>query len=80
MTPRREFRWSDTISIVIHQPDMQVEMVLDGETHHGAGYCKRYGWTPSPAHWGYRFIQGFLDDAEISIWTAEATFGTEKYD
>ena len=80
LTPRHELRWSDTISTVIHQPNMQVELRLDGKSLDGIGYCKRYGWTPAPSHWGYRFIQGFLEGGEISVWTAEATFGLEKYD
>lgn len=80
MKPIREFAWSDTISTVIHQPLMEVELTLDGRSTQGVGYCKRYTWTPAPQHWGYRFIQGFVDDGQISIWTAEATFGLGKYD
>ncbi len=80
LTPATELRWSDTISQVIHQPDMAVELHWNGQVHDGIGYCKRYSWTPAPNYWGYRFIQGFLDDGAISIWTAEATFGTGKYD
>lgn len=80
MNPIREITWSDTISTVIHQPMMEVELSLDGKTTKGVGYCKRYAWTPAPQHWGYRFIQGFVDEGRTSIWTAEATFGLEKYD
>lgn len=80
MQPRREITWGDTISSVIHQPDMGVELTLDGKNTKGIGYCKRYAWTPAPRHWGYRFIQGFVDDGQTSVWTAEATFGLGKYD
>lgn len=80
LKPIREVTWSDTISTVVHQPVMDVELSLDGETTTGVGYCKRYAWTPAPRHWGYRFIQGFVDEGQISIWTAEATFGLGKYD
>jgi hypothetical protein len=80
LTPVREVAWSDTISKVVHQPMMEVELLLDGKTLKGVGYCKRYTWTPAPQHWGYRFIQGFVDEGQTSVWTAEATFGLEKYD
>ena len=80
MKPVREIAWGDTISTVIHQPNMYTELTLDGKTSKGVGYCKRYAWTPAPRHWGYRFIQGFVDDGQTSVWTAEATFGLGKYD
>lgn len=80
LKPVREITWSDTISTVVHQPVMDVELLLDGKTIRGVGYCKRYTWTPAPQHWGYRFIQGFVDEGQTSIWTAEATFGLGKYD
>jgi len=78
--PQTEFRWPDTRSEVVHQPDMQVTLTVDGESHSGIGYTKRYGWTPAPRHWGYRFIQGYADDRRINLWTAEATFGEAQYD
>jgi len=80
MAPKTTCRWGDTISDVLHSPDMDVQLVLNGQEHAGMGYCKRYGWTPAPHYWGYRFIQGFVSNNAISVWTAEATFGTEKYD
>lgn len=80
LRPDADIQWNDTISNVIHQPNMDVELRWNGKTRYGTGYCKRYSWSPAPNHWGYRFIQGFLDGGEISIWTAEATFGTGKYD
>lgn len=80
LVPRQELRWSDTISDVIHQPDLDVTLTLDGAEHRGIGYCKRYSWTPAPRHWGYRFVQGFAGPPRTGVWTAEATFGTGKYD
>ena len=78
--PRYESVWGDTISDVIHQPDMEVELEVGGVHRAGRGYCKRYIWTPAPHYWGYRFVQGFAEDDTTSIWTAEATFGAAKYD
>lgn len=75
---RSEVTWNDTISTVIHQPDMECQVVFGGATHTGKGYAKRYTWTPCPHNWGYRFIQGYAGD--INLWTAEATFGEDKYD
>ena len=72
--------WSDTISTVVHQPHIECEIQIGGETHTGLGYCKRYAWTPAPRYWGYRFIQGFADAGALKLWTAEATFGEAKYD
>lgn len=80
MRRKTELRWGDTISEVLHLPDMSVEIDLDGSTHTGLGYCKSYGWMPAPRHWGYRFVQGFASDGSLAVWTAEATFGTGKYD
>ena len=79
MKPVSEITWGDTISTVIHQPMMEVELMLDGKITKGVGYCKRYAWTPAPRHWGYRFIQGFVDEGRTSVWTADATFGLKKY-
>lgn len=75
---RSQVTWGDTISTVLHQPDMDCRVVFGGATHTGQGYAKRYTWTPCPHNWGYRFIQGYAD--EINLWTAEATFGDDKYD
>ena len=72
--------WSDTISDVIHQPHLQATINLDGREIDALGYYKRYSWTPTPNYWGYRFIQGFSNDRRLKLWTAEATFGEEKYD
>lgn len=78
LEPKRTLRWSDTISTVIHQPDIACRLVFDGESHGGVGYCKRYSWTPAPHYWGYHFVQGWSDDG-IALWTADATFGTKRY-
>lgn len=80
LAPRRELRWSDTISEVVHQPDLDVTLLIDGAEHRGIGYCKRYSWTPAPRHWGYRFVQGYAGAPPTAFWTAEATFGLGKYD
>lgn len=79
LVPRRSWRWDDTISTVLHQPDMACTLTLGDRSLSGVGYCKRYAWTPAPRHWGYRFVQGWCDDG-AALWTAEATFGTRKYD
>jgi len=75
-----QIKWPDTVSTVIHQPHIECEIQIGGETHTGLGYCKRFSWTPMPHYWGYRFIQGFADDGAIKLWTAEANFGDKKYD
>ncbi|MBL94143.1 MAG: hypothetical protein CFH06_00495 [Alphaproteobacteria bacterium MarineAlpha3_Bin5] len=80
LNKKTELKWPDTISTVIHQPDLTGELTIRGQRHAGVGYCKRYTWSPAPHYWGYRFIQGNLGDAEMNIWTAEATFGSSKYD
>lgn len=77
---RSEVTWNDTISTVIHQPNLECRVTFAGTTYHGIGYSKRYTWTPCPHHWGYRFIQGYSNDGAINLWTAEATFGEHKYD
>jgi hypothetical protein len=79
LRPRQVFRWGDTIATVLHAPDLACTFEFAGRRLEGIGYCKRYAWTPAPRHWGYRFVQGWLDDA-AALWTAEATFGTAKYD
>jgi hypothetical protein len=79
-TVGRTLRWSDTLEEVIHQPDLRCEVHYHGRRYAGVGYCKRYAWAEPPHYWGYRFLQGFLDDRRTSIWTADAVFGTNKYD
>ena len=72
--------WNDTISSVIHLPNMKAKVYYHDKVYDGVGYSKRYSWKPAPGHWGYRFIQGFDVNDQASIWTAEATFGLKKYD
>ena len=72
--------WNDTRSKVIHLPNMKAEIKYNDNIYSGSGYSKRYSWKPSPSYWGYRFIQGFNKQDQSSIWTAEATFGLNKYD
>lgn len=75
-----EIKWGDTISYVIHQPFISCRVEYQGKTYNGYAYCKQYFWTPAPKHWGYRFVQGFSADGKNHLWTAEATFGANKYD
>lgn len=79
-TSGKEFRWSDTLEDVLHQPDLRCVVKYKGKLLAGRGYCKRYAWAKPPHYWGYRFLQGFLDDRETAIWTADAVFGENKYD
>ena len=80
LEPLLETSWEDTISTVVHQPKMRVCLSLKGKNYEGVGYSKRYSWTPAPSYWGYRFIQGFVEEFQTCLWTAEATFGLNKYD
>jgi hypothetical protein len=65
---------------VFHQPDLACVVTYRGKKMVGRGYCKRYYWQNPPRYWGYRFLQGFIDDRKTSIWTADAMFGTSKYE
>ncbi len=76
----RTLRWSDTLEEVIHQPNLDCVVTYRGRRLQGTGYSKRYAWGQPPRYWGYRFLQGFLGDRKTSIWTADALFGTNKYD
>lgn len=76
----RTFRWSDTLEEVMHQPNLACTVRYRGKTLSGIGYSKRYSWAHPPRYWGYRFLQGFVDGGATSIWTADAIFGTNKYD
>lgn len=75
-----EIKWGDTISYVIHQPFIGCRIEYNGKTYYGHAYCKQYFWSPAPRHWGYRFVQGFSTEGVDHLWTAEATFGPNKYD
>jgi hypothetical protein len=78
--PGRTLRWSDTLEQVVHQPNIDCVVSYRGQRLPGVGYSKRYAWAAPPRYWGYRFLQGFLDDRRTSIWTADAIFGLNKYD
>eukprot|EP00916_Digyalum_oweni_P027502 GHVL01044991.1.p1 GENE.GHVL01044991.1~~GHVL01044991.1.p1 ORF type:complete len:299 (+),score=66.64 GHVL01044991.1:605-1501(+) len=75
---------------VIHRPKMKAYLYnSDGEEMIGVGYSKRYYGSYGP-HWGYRFMHSVLLDEKKNInelikndnqiiWTADATFGVDKY-
>lgn len=80
----RTFDWGydaqDADELVFHQPDLACVVTYRGRKMAGHGYCKRYYWKNPPRYWGYRFLQGFIDERKTSLWTADAMFGTSKYD
>ena len=65
---------------VIHRPNLKAKLKCCGESYEAWGYSKRY-FGDYPAHWGYRFIHGIgrLGEREAVVWTADATFGLNKY-
>lgn len=63
---------------VFHFPDISAEIAYEGRTVHAFGYCKRY-WGDYDGPWGYQFIQGMPESENVSIWTADATFGDNEY-
>ena len=73
------FIWSCFSSPAIHQTQLEGEVVFDGKTYTGTGYCKRYWWDENIEFWGYRFVQGLCERDKSMIWTADATFGSMKY-
>jgi len=82
-----DFTWlpAGQNNAVIHRPDMQCSLEIDGQILQGTGYSKRY-YGPYPRHWGYRFIHGItVDEGTASggkpacFWTADACFGDDKY-
>lgn len=68
--------------LVIHRPDLDLEITYKGEKIAGRGYSKRYFGKYGP-HWGYRFIQSSWLGGQKFLWTADATFrlgdGEAKY-
>lgn len=62
---------------VIHQPQLLCTVRTDDLTQKGVGYCKIYQGN-YPKFWGYHFVHAFFPDYGI-IWSADATFGEEKY-
>ena len=63
---------------VFHFPDISADIAYEGRTVHAFGYCKRY-WGDYDGPWGYQFIQGMPESENVSIWTADATFGDNEY-
>jgi len=83
-TVRHRYRWVYDAAIagedVDHQPDLDCVVTYRGRALRGIGYHKRYFWHRPPTHWGYRFLHGVTDDGSKVVWTADAIFGTSKYD
>lgn len=76
----KAYRWSDTLEEVMHYPNLDCVVSFRGKSFRGPGYSKRYAWAKPPKYWGYRFLQGFIEDRKVAIWTADAVFGLNKYD
>jgi hypothetical protein len=72
------FVWSCFGTPAIHQTHLEGEIIYNGQTFRGVGYCKRYWWDENIEFWGYRFVQGVCNPGYM-IWTADATFGNLKY-
>jgi len=68
--------------LVVHRPDLRINVLYQGKQYQGRGYSKRYFGEYGP-HWGYRFIQSSALDNDKFLWTADATFrlgnGEAKY-
>ena len=63
---------------VIHQPKLLCTVYYPEKNSQTAiGYCKIYQGN-YPKFWGYHFVHAFFPDYGI-IWSADATFGKEKY-
>ena len=62
---------------VIHQPQLLCTVNTNNVTQKAIGYCKIYQGN-YPKFWGYHFVHAFFPDYGI-IWSADATFGQEKY-
>lgn len=81
---RHRYQWSydaeATGEHVLHLPDLDCEVAYQGRTLRGTGYHKRYHWRTPPRYWGYRFLHSVMDDGIAVVWTADAMFGTRKYD
>ncbi len=76
-----EFTWAVPAEknhrAVIHQPKLLGTVNTGDRTQKAIGYCKIYQGD-YPKFWGYHFVHAFFPDYGI-IWSAEATFGEEKY-
>jgi hypothetical protein len=78
--PRSTFFWAvpSRPEGVFHFPNLTASITYGGRTVKAFGYCKRY-WGDYDGAWGYRFIQGCATDETKCFWTADATFGDDKY-
>ncbi|NEQ87122.1 MAG: cyclopropane fatty acid synthase, partial [Moorea sp. SIO2I5] len=76
-----EFTWAVPAEknhrAVIHQPKLLCTVYTGDRTQKAIGYCKIYQGD-YPKFWGYHFVHAFFPDYGI-VWSAEATFGQEKY-
>ena len=63
----------------IHQPNLDCEVLYQGEVYPGIGYMKRYHFEDRVTHWGYRFVHATVDDQSWALWSADATFNLKKY-
>lgn len=80
LEPRQLFDGPSMIGPGLHQPNMRAEVRYAGERLEGTAYCKRYDFRGDPVrYWGYRFVQGPIEDHSITLWTADATFGYAKH-
>ena len=76
LTPRHTMYGPSAIGPGLHHPDMEAAVRYRSRSLRGLAYCKRYDFRGDPVrYWGYRFVQGTLDDHSWSLWTAQATFG-----
>lgn len=64
---------------VMHQPELLCTITRDDKTYEGVGYCKRYTWLNPPSHCEWNFFHGVSSDKNLVAWTADATFGKDKY-
>lgn len=76
-----EFTWDvlaeENHRAVIHQPKLLSTVRFGDKTEKAVGYCKIYQGN-YPKFWGYHFVHAFFPNFGI-IWSADATFGQEKY-
>jgi hypothetical protein len=81
---RHTFQWTYDAETkgeyVLHLPDLDCEVTYRGRTLRGTGYHKRYYWRTPPQYWGYRFLHSVIESGSAVVWTADAMFGTSKYD
>ena len=72
--------WACPDGCGLHQPLIAGEVIYDGKTYTGVGYCKRYWLEEDIGYLSWRFIEGEVDNGRYMLWTAAATFGHQKYD